>query len=96
MEDSSFVVVEPELDQATVLSSLNEFFPSLTTGDWSLWSVDRQLEVSQQRQRRPDGRLFVDELFSLVEMDGKSQLGIGWVPQPELASWHLSLRRRPT
>ena len=72
MEDSSFVVVEPELDQATVLSCLSEFFPSLTTGDFSLWSLDRQLQVSQQRQRRPDGRLFVDELFGLVEMEGES------------------------
>lgn len=73
MEDSSFVMVNEELDPAAVLSCLHEFFPSLTdSSDFSAWNLDRQHAVQQARQLRPDGRLFIDELLSLVEMDGMS------------------------
>lgn len=85
MEDSSFVVVEAEQDQAAVLSCLTEFFPSLnSSGDFSSWNLDRQLQVSQQRQRRPDGRLFIDELLSLVRIQGQPANSLTLTPVQQL------------
>lgn len=71
--DSSFVLVDPVNNQdPTLLASLAPYFHSVVNRDAhnSTWSFDRVQHLKQARQSRPDRKLFIDELFNLVQIDG--------------------------
>jgi hypothetical protein len=73
--DSSFVLVDQARDgvlDLSLLSSLAPFFPSISQPSAFAWDYKRIEQVKGARSSRPDGRLFIDELLSLVDLDGQS------------------------
>lgn len=77
---SSFVLVDSlaaggsaQLDTA-LLSTLSPYFPSINDSAAFPWDFERTQEVKQTREQQPDGKLFIDELLSLLNIDGQSAL----------------------
>lgn len=64
--NESFVMIPP---QSSEVDALRQYFPAEDT-----WTYERCQLVQQARTERRDGKLFIDELLSLVPLEGESNV----------------------
>jgi hypothetical protein len=55
------------MDSAELIAQLEELFSY--SGEEFPWSLEYSQNVKVMRERMPDGKLFIDELLSLAEID---------------------------
>ncbi|KAK4701013.1 hypothetical protein P7C70_g5225, partial [Phenoliferia sp. Uapishka_3] len=76
MDSESFVLVrgeeEEESYKAEVLSTVVDYFPSLRDPSSFNLTFDSLNKVRDARNLRPDQRLFIDDLLSVLSLDGPS------------------------
>ena len=73
-EDSFIFLPSPSAQDSSSqlgVDSLSAYFPSLNSSA-PFWSQDRLNAITDTRNRQPDGRVFIDELLALLEIDGPS------------------------
>lgn len=74
--EGSFILVDTPSDARPVLQhpwevdSLAPYFASLQDAHHDVYSYENVQHIKRTRALQPDGRLFVDELLALLDMDG--------------------------
>ncbi|SCV74065.1 BQ2448_6497 [Microbotryum intermedium] len=80
--DSSFIFVDNpssedhtdddmDADSSTTLESLSNFLPSLHVPHSFRWDDTHMHQLDHARHKRPDGRLYIDELLLDLDLEGK-------------------------